>query len=174
MSETEPLQIDRLAAGPEVIEALATLLITVVEAGASVSFMAPLPPEKARAHWTSALAEAGAGRRVVLGAYAGSTLVGTVSLNLDMPENQPHRADVIKMLVAPEHRRRGIAKALLAALEVEARLLRRTVLVLDTVVGDSGDRLYARAGWTRVGEIPDYALMPDGRLCATAIYWKAV
>jgi GNAT superfamily N-acetyltransferase len=174
MTEAASLRIDRLSAAPVVIEDLANLLIAVVEAGASVSFMAPLAPEKARAHWAFALAEASAGRRVVLGAYAGPTLVGTVSLNLDMPENQPHRADVIKMLVAPEHRRQGIAEKLLAALEAEARSLGRTVLVLVTVVGDSGDRLYARVGWIRVGEIPDYALMPDGRLCATAIYWKAV
>ena len=174
MDDTPPLRIETLAPAEAVVDDLARLLIDVVHAGASVSFMAPLAMDKAAGHWRAALDAVAAGRRIVLGAYVGDDLVGTVSLNLDMPENQPHRADVMKLLVSPAWRRRGIAEQLLAALDGQARAQGRRLLVLDTVVGEAGDRLYARVGWTRVGEIPDYALMPDGRPCATAVFWKAV
>jgi GNAT superfamily N-acetyltransferase len=99
-------------------------------------------------------------------------LVGTVQLVTGLPENQPHRADVAKMLVHRRGRRRGIAQRLMAAVDDEARAEGRTVLVLDTVTGGDAERLYERAGWQRVGVVPNYALMPDGRFCGTTFFQK--
>jgi GNAT superfamily N-acetyltransferase len=109
---------------------------------------------------------------VLLAATLDSKVVGTVQLGLDTPPNQPHRADVKKMLVRRGARGRGIGAALMAAVEEEARRRSRWLLVLDTVPGENGHRLYIRAGWTQTGIVPDYALFPDGRLCDTAIMWK--
>ena len=102
----------------------------------------------------------------------GGRIVGTVQLGLDTPPNQHHRADVKKMLVHRSARGRGIGAALMAAIEEEARRRGRWLLVLDTVPGESGHRLYLRAGWQQSGTVPDYALFPDGRFCDTAIMWK--
>ena len=113
-----------------------------------------------------------AGERIVLAAEDASGIVGTVQLVLAQPENQPHRADVAKMLVHRRARRQGIAQRLLAAVEEQARARGKTVLVLDTVTGGDAERLYARCGWQRVGEIPNYALMPDGAPCATTYFHK--
>ena len=162
--------IESLAATPEHVSGLATLLIEATAHGASVSFMHPLSREKAEGYWRKAMADG----RVVLGAFDAGRLVGTVSLVLDLPENQPHRAEIQKVLVAVSHRRRGIARALMLAAEREAAKRGRTVLVLDAVTGDPGSRLYESLAWNRVGEIPDFALYPDGRLCPTTFYWKRV
>jgi len=162
--------IERLDSTPQSVTSLATLLIEATANGASVSFMHPLSREKAEAYWRKALADG----RVVLGARDGARLVGTVSLVLDLPENQPHRAEIQKVLVAVSHRRRGIARALMLAGEREAAARGRWLLVLDAVTGDPGSRLYESLAWNRVGEVPDFALYPDGRLCPTTYYWKRV
>jgi GNAT superfamily N-acetyltransferase len=156
-----------------VIDALADVLIDCVEGGASVSFMWPLPRERALSFWRGVLDAVARNERVLLVAEdAAGRIVGTVQLNLAMPDNQPHRADVAKMLVRRSARRQGIAQQLMRALDAAARNAGRTVLVLDTVTGGDAERLYQRAGWQRVGEVPRYALMPDGSYCATTFFFK--
>jgi GNAT superfamily N-acetyltransferase len=151
---------------------LAAVLIDCVEGGASVSFMLPLSPEKAAAYWRGVAQSAARGERVVLAAVDdGGTIVGTVQVILNLPENQAHRADLAKMLVHRRARRRGAGAALLAAAEECALEAERSLLVLDTASKDA-ERLYARHGWQRVGVVPGYALYPDGRLCATTFYFK--
>ena len=154
------------------VEALAELLIDCVEGGASVSFMAPLTRERAQAFWRGVAEGVARGERVLLIAEDAEGIVGTVQLITGLPENQPHRADVAKMLVHRRARRRGIAQRLMAAVDEAARAERRTVLVLDTVTGGDAERLYERAGWQRVGTVPNYALMPDGRFCGTTFFHK--
>ena len=155
------------------IEALAEVLLDCVQGGASVSFMWPLPRERALGFWRGVAEGVARGERVLLVAEEpGGTVVGTAQLILSQPDNQPHRADVAKMLVHRRARRRGLAQRLLSALEDEARREGKSVLVLDTVTGGDAERLYARGGWQRVGEIPNYALMPDGRPCATTYFHK--
>jgi len=157
--------------GPTEIAGLAAVLADCVAGGASVSFMLPLPLEKAAAYWRTLGAAVQRGEMVVLAAYEGATILGTVSLLLQQPENQPHRADVAKMLVHRAARRRGIGAQLLAAVEDAARGAGKTLLVLDTASADAAS-IYARGGWQRVGEIPDYALWPGGGLCATTVFYK--
>ena len=153
--------------------ALADLLIDCVHGGASVSFMAPLPLPKALAFWQGVADGVARGERLLLVAHDGAgAIVGTVQVVLAQPDNQPHRADVAKMLVHRRARRQGIAARLLAAAEDAARAAGKTVLVLDTVTGGDAERLYQRAGWQRVGEIPNYALMPDGALCSTTYFHR--
>ena len=154
------------------VEALADVLIDCVEGGASVSFMWPLPRERALAFWRSVAEGVARGERVLLVAEDAEGIVGTVQLVTGLPENQPHRADVAKMLVHRRARRRGIAQRLMAAVDAQARAERRSVLVLDTVTGGDAERLYERAGWQRVGMVPNYALMPDGRFCGTTFFHK--
>lgn len=154
------------------IDALADLLIDCVEGGASVSFMHPLTRERATAFWRGVAEGVRAGRRALVVAEDAQGICGTVQLVLDLPENQPHRADVAKMLVHRRARRRGLGGALLRAAETAARECGRTLLVLDTVTGSDGERLYARAGWVRVGVIPRYALFPDGRVCSTTVFYR--
>ena len=155
------------------VEALADVLLDCVEGGASVSFMLPLPREKAVAFWRSVADGVARGERVLLVAQDGEgQLIGTVQLLIAMPENQPHRGDIAKMLVHRKARRRGVAQRLLAAIEDEARKEGRTVLVLDTVTGSEAERLYERAGWQRVGVVPKYALLPTGEFCATTFFFK--
>jgi GNAT superfamily N-acetyltransferase len=155
------------------IEPLAEVLLDCVEGGASVSFMWPLPRERALGFWRGVAEGVARGERVLLVAEdPGGAVIGTAQLILSQPDNQPHRADVAKMLVHRRARRRGLAQRLLAALEDEARREGKSVLVLDTVTGGDAERLYARGGWQRVGEIPNYALMPDGRPCATTYFHK--
>jgi GNAT superfamily N-acetyltransferase len=154
------------------LDQLASVLIDCVEGGASVSFMAPFTQEDGLAFFRKVAASVACGDTVLLAAKLGERIVGTVQLGLDTPPNQPHRADVKKMLVHRTARSRGIGAALMAAVEDEAKRRGRWLLVLDTVPGMSGYRLYQRAGWTEVGTIPDYALLPDGRLCDTAVLWK--
>ena len=159
------------AIGETEIAALAGLLVDCVEGGASVSFMAPLPIERAAAFWRRMAADAALGKRVLLVAEDERGICGTVQVVLDLPENQPHRADVSKMLVHRRARRRGLGEALMRAAEAAAREHGRTVLVLDTA-SDEARRLYARLGWVRVGDIPAYALLPDGTPCATTYYFR--
>ena len=153
---------------------LAEVLFDCVDGGASVSFMAPFTRDDAHAFFASLAPELVAGTRVLLAAYDGDALVGTVQLVHAWPPNQPHRADVTKLLVHRSARGRGVGRLLMEALEEHARVDGKTVLVLDTVTDGDAHRLYARLGWTEVGEIPDFALYPDGRLCATTFFYKRV
>jgi len=154
------------------IAALSDVLIDCVEGGFSVSFMHPLTRERADAFWRKVAADVASGARALLVAEDHEGVCGTVHLVLDMPENQPHRADLVKMLVHRRARRRGLGAALLRAAETLALDCGRTLLVLDAVTGDAGERLYTRLGWTRVGVIPRYALMPDGTPCATTYFYR--
>ncbi|WP_049623548.1 GNAT family N-acetyltransferase [Frateuria defendens] len=155
------------------VEALAEVLIDCVEGGASVGFMRPLPRARAVAFWQGVAQGVARGERALLVAEDGEgRLLGTVQLILALPDNQPHRADVAKMLVHRRARRRGLAARLLSALEAVAREEGRSVLVLDAVTGGDAARLYARHGWQRAGDVPWYALMPDGAYCSTTFFYK--
>lgn len=154
-------------------QALADVLIDCVEGGASVSFMWPLPRENALAFWRDVLNSVVRGERVLIVAESGDgRIVGTVQLVISQPDNQPHRADIAKMLVHRSARRCGIAQRLMAAVDAVAHEEGKTVLVLDTVTGGDAERLYQRAGWQRVGMVPKYALMPTGEFCATTFFYK--
>jgi GNAT superfamily N-acetyltransferase len=173
MSVTRAIDIRSLhSIGDREIRGLSDVLIDCVEGGASVSFMLPMTRSKAEAYWRSTSASAARGERLVLAAEeAAGAIVGTVQVILAQPENQPHRGDLAKMLVHRRARRRGIGAALLAAAERAALGAGKTLLVLDTASADA-ERLYARQGWQRCGQIPDYALWPDGTPCATTIFFK--
>ena len=151
---------------------LADLLIDCVEGGASVSFMRPLSRERAIGFWRRVLEDVAAGRRALLVGEDAQGVCGTVQLILDMPENQPHRADLAKMLVSRRLRKRGLGAALLAGAEQMARDCGRTLLVLDAVTGGDGARLYERHGWVRVGDVPNFALYPDGGYCSTTYFYR--
>ena len=168
-----PAVIRRLrAVGEPEIAGLADVLVDCVEGGASVSFMPPFTPERAAAFWRRVAAAVAAGDRALLVAKDAHGVCGTVQIVLDLPENQPHRADVTKMLVHRRARRRGLGAALMRAAEATARECGRTLLVLDAVTGGDGARLYERLGWVRVGDIPDYALYPSGEPCSTTVYYR--
>ncbi|WP_298254921.1 GNAT family N-acetyltransferase [Bradyrhizobium sp.] len=171
---SESVEIVSLAApiGDRALDELGQVLTDCVAGGASVSFMPPYSSRDARAFFEKIASNVAAGDVVLLVAIIGGKIVGTVQLGLDTPPNQPHRADVKKMLVHRSARGRGVGAALMAAIEDEARKRGRWLLVLDTVPGESGHRLYLRAGWQQSGIVPHYALFPDGRLCDTAIMWK--
>jgi GNAT superfamily N-acetyltransferase len=163
------------AIGEREIQGLGDVLIDCVDGGASVSFMHPMTRTKADAFWRSVASSAARGERIVLAAYdAHEIMVGTVQLVWAQAENQPHRADVAKMLVHRRARRLGVGAALLTAAERVALDAGKTLLVLDAVTDGDGYRLYSRQGWQRVGEIPDYALWPDGRPCTTTVFFKSL
>lgn len=174
---SDNVSIQRLGAqeAAAAVDALAEVLVDCVQGGASVSFMWPLPLEKARSFWQGVAQGVACGERVLLVAQqADGRIVGTAQLVLGLPENQPHRADVAKVLVHRSARRQGLAQRLMVAIDEEARREGRSVLVLDTVTGGDAERLYARSGWQRVGEVPRYALMPDGAWCSTTFFHKQV
>jgi GNAT superfamily N-acetyltransferase len=156
------------------IDELASLLIDCVEGGASVSFMHPLTRERAAAFWRHVAHGVAAGERALLIAEDARGLCGTVQLVLEQPENQPHRADLAKMLVHRRARRQGLGAALMRAAEDTARDCGKTLLVLDAVTGGDAERLYERLGWQRVGVIPGYALMPRGGLCSTTVFYRTL
>jgi GNAT superfamily N-acetyltransferase len=149
------------------------LLRDGVDGGASMSFIAPLDAEQARRFWGKVAGEVETGRRLVLGAFEGQRLVGSVQLSLDMPPNQPHRVDLQKMLVHSAMRRRGLGRQLLAAADDAVRAAGRSLIVLDTVRGSDAESVYARCGYTRVGVIPGFALNHDGSALAdTVIFYR--
>jgi GNAT superfamily N-acetyltransferase len=156
------------------IARLADILIQTVAAGGSVHFMHPTPPDQAAAYWASALIHADTGGRIMLGAFDGDLLTGTVTLYLDTPPNQPFRGEIWKLMVAPDHRRRGIAQALMRRAEALAVEHGRTLLNLDTAIEGGAEQLYEGLGWIRSGMIPDYAYTPHGELVGTAIYYKTL
>lgn len=157
------------------IEPLADVLLDCVEGGGSVGFMWPLHRQDARDFWRGiAIAVEQGERALFIATDAHGDVAGTVQLVLQQPDNQPHRADLAKMLVHRSARRQGLAARLLAAAEDTARDEGRSVLVLDTVTGGDAERGYARAGWQRVGEVPNYALLPHGGFCSTTFFWKGL
>ena len=153
---------------------LSEILIEVVADGGSVSFMHPLAPDTAMAFWDNALAAAGRNERIILGAWDGELLAGTVTLLLNCPPNQPHRAEIAKLMTRLSHRHCGVATALMRAAESKAIERARTLLTLDTAVEDGASELYERLGFMLAGVIPDYALKPHGGLTGTMIYWKRI
>lgn len=170
------LEIRRLTSADvhEQLDGLAAVLEDCVAGGASVSYLAPFSHDDARGVSEGFAAEVEQGRRLLLAAFADGDLVGTVQVILALPPNQPHRAEIAKLLVHRSARRRGIAQLLMERAEAEARAEGKTLLVLDAVTGGDAARLYERLGWTTVGMIPGYALYPDGRPCDTTIFWKSL
>lgn len=168
-----PTTIRRLeSVSDEELAGLVGVVMDCVAGGASVGFMQSLTRERAEEFWRRVAAGVHAGDRALLVAEDDDGIVGTVQLLLATPDNQPHRADLAKMLVHRRARRRGLGAALLRAAEETAQACGRTLLVLDTVTGSAAERLYARMGWVRVGSIPGYALMPDGEPCATTFFYR--
>lgn len=168
----QPMDVRRLHDLTEAqIDQLAAVLIDCVEGGASVSFMHPLSAHKARDFWRGVADGVVRGDRALLVAQDGAGIVGTVQLVLAQPDNQPHRADLSKMLVHRRARRQGVGAALLAAVEPLALACGKTLMVLDTASPDA-ERLYARQGWVRCGRVPDYALLPQGGYCDTHFFYR--
>ena len=176
ISATSQVVVRRLA-GTELraqLDGLAAVLADCVAGGASVSYMDPFSHDQARTAFEGFAAEVDQGRRLLLAAFSGGTVVGTVQVILAVPPNQPHRGEIAKLLVHRSARRQGVAELLMERAEAEAHAEGKTLLNLDTVTGDAAERLYARLGWQRVGVIPGYALYPDGRVCDTTIFFKAI
>lgn len=163
-----------MAPSPAELAALTDVLIDCVEGGASVSFMLPLSRERALAFWQRVADGVARDERALLVAEDEAGIVGTVQLVFDLPENQPHRADLAKMLVHRRGRRRGLGEALMRAAEQLGRDSGKSLLVLDTVTGGDAERLYARLGWQKSGVIPNYALWPQGGYCDTTYFYKAL
>lgn len=168
------IAIKQLGPSPHGRAMLSDLLIETVANGGSVSFMHPLARAHADDFWDKALAAAARNERIVFGAFDGDALVGTVTLHLDCPPNQPHRGEIAKMMTRMSHRGRGIATALMHAAEDLAIQHKRTLLVLDTATDGGAAGLYEKLGFKLSGEIPDYALKPHGGLTGTLIYWKRI
>lgn len=168
------LEVRRLRAVTEAqLQELADVLVDCVEGGASVSFMQPMTRDKALAFWRKVADGVERGERALLVAEDAQGIVGTVQVVLDQPENQPHRADVSKMLVHRRARRQGAGAALMRTAEREASAEGKTLLVLDTADATAA-RLYARMGWQAAGTIPRYALLPAGGECATTFYYRSL
>jgi len=166
------IEIKVLNASPDIRAMLSEILVETVANGGSVSFMHPLASEVADAFWKNSLAAAARGERIVLGAFDDEKLIGTVTLLLDCPPNQPHRAEIAKLMTRISHRGRGVAKALMAAAESMAVERARALLVLDTAAEGGASGLYERLGFQLAGVIPDYAFKAHGGLDGTMIYWK--
>ena len=167
-------KIAPLNSQPMVCAALSEILIEAVASGGSVSFMHPLAQGTAENFWRQSLASADRNERVVLGAFDGGSLIGTVTLLLQLPPNQPHRAEIAKMMTRISHRGRGVARALMHEAERLAAARGRSMLVLDTAVEDGASGLYEKIGFQLTGVIPDYAFKPRGGLTGTMIYWKRI
>ncbi|HVC63474.1 MAG TPA: GNAT family N-acetyltransferase [Acetobacteraceae bacterium] len=162
------------AASASAGQRLSDILIACVTGGAGVSFLPPLASHTARAFWQRTTSEIAAGRQVLLCGWADGVLAGTVTLHIGTPPNQPHRAEVRKLLVHPDARRHGLARALMQRAELEATRAGRSLLTLDTRVGDAAERLYRTMGWQEAGRIPDYALNADGTPGDTVFFWKTL
>ena len=171
---TDAIAIERVTSpAADVVRELAALLVDTVDSNAGISFMAGLGLDEAEAWWRTTLG-ALSPRAVVLAARDAQGVVGTVQLQPAWPPNQPHRADVAKLMVHRRARGRGIARALMGELERHAREQRFTLLLLDTCKGGAAERLYTSLGWVRVGEVPNFALNPDGSWCDTVFFYKAL
>lgn len=173
MSEQADIVVLDANAAKAAIGELADVLADCVQGGASVSFMLPYGRDDAATFFEKVAASVARGETILIAAKLDGRIVGTVQLGIDMPPNQPHRGDIKKLLTHRSARGRGIGAALMARAEAEAKARGRTLLVLDTA-GDEAERLYVRAGWQRVGVIPDYAMWPGGGFCDTTFFWKRV
>lgn len=160
------------AVSPTQLGELASVLKDCVDGGASVGFMHPLEREAARAFWVSVASAVDREERALLVAEDALGICATAQLVLKLPPNQPHRADLAKVLVHRRARRQGLGAALVRAAEATARDCGKDLLVLDTVTGGDAQRLYERLGWVRVGDVPRYALMPTGEFCSTTYYYR--
>jgi GNAT superfamily N-acetyltransferase len=156
------------------ISELSTVLVDCVQGGASVSFMAGISNTRATEFFQSVSESVRKNERILVAAFMSGRLVGTVQVVTSMPENQPHRAEIAKLLVARSARGQGVGTALMHHAEQLSRAAGKTLLVLDTATGSDAERLYQRMGWTRVGVIPNYSLLPNGVFCGTTIFWKAL
>ena len=173
-AETASVTVRRLnSVGESEVAQLANVLIDCVEGGASVSFMQPMTYEKASAFWRGLGSDVVSGARILLVAEDADGILGTVQLVLAQPENQPHRADISKMLVHRRGRHRGVGSTLMREAEASARQHDRTLLVLDTASPEA-ERIYQRLGWIKAGTVPDYALLPQGGLCDTHFYYRSL
>ena len=170
------VEIRRITAaeGHQHLEVLAQVLLDCVEGGASVSFMASLSKAEAESFFEKVLEGVQQGDRILLAAFVDSELIGTVQILTATPPNQPHRADVARLLVLRSARGQGVGARLMEHAEEAGRLAGKTLLVLDTATGGPAEKLYTRLGWTRVGVIPKYALYPDGSWCDTTIFCKQI
>jgi GNAT superfamily N-acetyltransferase len=172
VSDTNIIVLDAAAAKAAITE-LAEVLADCVEGGASVSFMRPFGRDDAATFFEKVIASIARGETVLVAAKRNGRIVGTVQLGLDMPPNQPHRADIKKLLVHRAARNHGIGAKLMERAEAEAKARGRALLVLDTASGEA-ERLYVRTGWQRVGVVPDYAMWPAGGFCDTTFFWKKI
>jgi GNAT superfamily N-acetyltransferase len=173
---SEQIQIRRLD-GDDLraqLDALAAVLADCVAGGASISYLAPFSHDDARVAFEGFAQEVDRGNRLLLAAFDGDRIVGTVQVVLALPPNQPHRGEIAKLIVHRSARRRGVARLLMERAEAEARAEGKSLLMLDTVRGEPGERLYERLGWTPYGVVPGHALYPDGRPCDTTFFWKNV
>ena len=172
MAAMKPVDYERLrVASDDVVSELAALLMDALDSNAGVSFMPGLRLDEA-AEWWRGILRAATPRTVILVARDEEGVVGTVQLQPAWAPNQPHRADVAKLIVHRRGRGRGIGRALMSELERHAREQRFTLLVLDTCKGSAAEKLYSSLGWTRVGEVPHFALNPDGSPCDTVFFYK--
>ena len=162
------------ALSPRQAEDLSALLIDAVEGGASLGFLKPLEIERAQAYWEKVAHAVEAGDKALLVAEIEGAILGTVQVVLDMPQNQPHRGEISKMIVHTKVRQLGLGMRLLEAAEDRARLAGKSLLVLDTQTGSAAEHLYRKAGYSPLPPLPDYALTPDGDLAPTTIFWKRI
>lgn len=168
------ITIERVqAATDDVVRGLTDVLMDAVHSGAGVSFMSNLTSEEAAAWWRQVLGGA-TSRTVILAARDAEGILGTVQLQPAWAPNQPHRADVAKLIVHRRARGRGVARALMRAVEEQAGEQRFTLLLLDTCKGSAAEKLYTSLGWRRIGEVPNFALNPDGSWCDTVFFYKEV
>ncbi|WP_144576150.1 GNAT family N-acetyltransferase [Agrobacterium sp. DE0009] len=163
--------------GQQTIDALPELcdvLAACVNGGASVGFMLPFSPQDAEPFWRSVAENVTDGSAIHVVAEVAGKVVGTVQVGFASKPNQPHRGDLMKLLVHPSARGLGLARKLMQRVEEEAAKRGRSLLVLDTATGSDAEAIYPRLGWERVGVIPDYALFPDGRYCGTTLFYKRI
>jgi len=158
----------------EHLSGLAAVLVDCVEGGASVSFMPPFPQSAGEEFFSKVISSLEAKERILLAAFDDSQVVGTVQIVTALPPNQPHRAEIAKLLVHRSARGQGVARQLMIEAERQALLAGKTLLVLDTVTGGPAEQLYLKLDWVKAGIIPNFALFPDGRLTATTILWKSL
>lgn len=167
----------RLLSREQTLDALPQLcevMSDCVNGGASVGFMLPFTPADAGPFWQGVADAIGEGHIIHVAAEVDGRIVGTVQVGLATKPNQPHRGDLMKLLVHRSARGLGLSRKLMERAEMEAAARGRTLLVLDTATGSEAEAIYPRFGWERVGVIPDYALFPDGRYCGTTLFYKKI
>lgn len=153
---------------------LCEVLSDCINGGASLGFMLPFTPEDAKAYWQGIADDVEKGGIILAAAEVDGRIVGTVQVGLASKPNQPHRGDLMKLLVHRSARGLGLSRKLMEAVEAEAASRGRTLLVLDTATGSDAESIYPRFGWERVGVIPDYALWPQGGFCDTTLFYKRI